>query len=146
MTTILLTGIPRSGTNSVCACLNTLPNCVALTEPMMVPRHGDADRAVSEIISFADATRQRLLSEGVAPSRTVIGIIADNFFPESGDSGLRSGLHDPGVTDVMIGKPLPTNFRLFIKHPAIFTALATRLLVRIPLYAVVRHPLAIPHG
>ena len=43
----------------------------------------------------------------------------------------------------MIGKPLPTDFRLFIKHPAIFTALATRLLVRIPLYAVVRHPLAI---
>ena len=84
MTTILLTGIPRSGTNLVCACLNTLPNCVALTEPMMVPRHGDADRAVSEILSFAEAVRQRLLSEGVAPSRTVKGVIADNFFPETG--------------------------------------------------------------
>ena len=29
----LITGIPRSGRNLVCACLNTLPNCVALTEP-----------------------------------------------------------------------------------------------------------------
>jgi hypothetical protein len=144
MTTILLTGLPRSGTNLVCTCLNTLPNCVALTEPMQVPRHGDADRAVDEIIRYADAARDRLRSEGLAYARTVNGVIADNFYREAvDDNGLRSEQTDAGVTLVKIGKPLAPDFRLFIKHPGIFTVLAKPLLQKLPLYAIVRHPIGV---
>jgi hypothetical protein len=37
---------------------------------------------------------------------------------------------------------LTSDFRLFIGHPAIFTVLAKPLVARLPLYAIVRHPLA----
>lgn len=141
MTITLITGIPRSGTTLVCALLNTLSNCVALAEPMPVPVHGDIDRATDEISSFARAIRTQLITEGLAPSTTVNGIIADNFFGETGtDGGVRLGL--TRLTDVHIDKPLVPDFRLFIKHPAIFTVLAKTLLARFPLYAIVRHPLA----
>ncbi|MGH9675565.1 MAG: hypothetical protein ACRD36_00560 [Candidatus Acidiferrum sp.] len=43
--------------------------------------------------------------------------------------------------DIKIGKPLAPDFRLFIKHPGIFTALAGSLGERFPLFAIVRHPL-----
>jgi hypothetical protein len=138
----LITGIPRSGTTLVCVLLNTLSNCVALAEPMPVPLHGDVARATDEISAFAKATRSRLLTEGVAPSTTVNGIIADNFFGKAkSDRGVRLGLSR--VTDVHVDKPLAPDFRLFIKHPAIFTVLAKSLLDRFPLYAIVRHPLAV---
>lgn len=141
MTTTLITGIPRSGTTFVCACLNTLPNCVALAEPMSVPQHGDIDRAVDEICRFAEATRSRLLAEGMGPSMTVNEVITDNFFEDAkADGGVRLGL--TRMADVKIDKPLTMDFRLFIKHPAIFTVLAQHLLGRLPLYAIVRHPLA----
>jgi hypothetical protein len=141
VTTTLITGIPRSGTTFVCACLNTLPNCVALAEPMHVPQHGDIERAVGEICRFAQATRARLLADGTGPSMTVNGVITDNFFEEAkADGAVRRRL--TRVTDVKIDKPLATNFRLFIKHPAIFTVLAQHLFARLPFYVIVRHPLA----
>ncbi len=142
MTTMLVTGIPRSGTTFVCACLNTLPGCVALVEPMDVPQHGDAARAVEEIVRFATGMRARILAEGSARSATVGGLIPDNTFEEAKtNGGMRRARIQ--VTDIAIDKPLAPDFRLFIKHPAIFTALAQSLLARLPLYAIVRHPLAV---
>ena len=126
MTTTLITGIPRSGTTFVCACLNTIPDCVALAEPMSVPQHGDADRAINEIIRFTEATRARLIFDKVAPSKTVDGVITDNFFEEvKFDGGLRKDRSQ--IINAPIDKPLTQNFRLFVKHPGIFTALADRL-------------------
>ncbi|MGH8325001.1 MAG: hypothetical protein ACRETD_14585, partial [Steroidobacteraceae bacterium] len=137
MTTTLITGMPRSGTTFVCACLNTLSNCVALAEPMDPPRHGDANRAVDEIASFADATRTRILAKGMAPTKTLNGIMADNFFEDARDNrALRRNL--AMAMDIKIGKPLAPDFRLFIKHPGIFTALAGSLGERFPLFAIVR--------
>ena len=141
MTITLLTGLPRSGTTLACACLNTLPDCVALVEPMNVPKHGDADRAVDEIVAFANTTRQRLLEKGIAPSHNVAGAIMDNSFENvRADNGLRQ-MHSY-VSDVKITKPLSSEFHLFIKHPGVFTALALQLAERFPFYAIVRHPLA----
>lgn len=141
MTTTLLTGLPRSGTTLVCACLNALPNCIALTEPMNVPLHGNAGQAVSEIAAFAQATRARILREGLAPSKTLDGVIADNFFEAgNGDGTLRRNLAKNA--DVKIDKPLTPDFNLFIKHPGIFTALSEPLAKLFPFYAIVRHPLA----
>lgn len=141
MTIALITGVPRSGTSLVCACLNTAPDCVALVEPMDVPVHGDAPRAVAEIVRFAQDMRTSILARGVARSVTRDGAIPDNTFEEiKTDGGLR---HAPArVTSVRIDKPLTERFRLFIKHPAVFTALARPLAAAMPLYAVIRHPLA----
>lgn len=141
MTTTFITGIPRSGTTLVCACLNTLPNCVALAEPTQVPQHGDVDRVVNEIVAFARSARTRILQDQLAPSRTVNGVIADNFFEDARDNGtIRRNLSK--IMDVKISKPLTPEFRPFIKYPAIFTVLAQRLKKDYPLYAIVRHPLA----
>ena len=142
MTTTLITGIPRSGTTFVCARLNLAPDCIALAEPMAVPQHGDVARALDEIVDFVDVTRARLLTDGVAPSKTVDGVIADNFFEDLGADGELRRTRER-VINVNFDKPLSTEFRLFIKHPAIFTALAMPLSGRLPLYAIVRHPLAV---
>ncbi|MEJ0094229.1 MAG: hypothetical protein WDN46_12565 [Methylocella sp.] len=141
MTTTLITGVPRSGTTLVCACLNTLPNCVALAEPMRVPVHGDVERAIQEIVTFAETTRTCILLEKLAPSLTINGMIADNFFEDTTvDGSPRRHIAKP--INLEIDKPLDTNFHFFIKHPAIFTALAPRLEKEFPLYAIVRHPIA----
>jgi len=141
MTTILLTGLPRSGTSLVCACLNTAQDVVALVEPMSIPPHGDIQRGVSDVLDFAERTRARLLATGVAPSAVADGVIPDNTAEEArADGRLRAGRIQ--VIDVRISKPLSPEFRLFIKHPGLFTALASPLSAVLPLYAVVRHPLA----
>lgn len=140
--TTLLTGLPRSGTTFVCACLNGLPNCVALAEPMHPPRHGDANRAVEEIASFAQATRAQILSRGEAPTKTLNGVLTDNFFEDATDNrGLRRNLAK--TMQIKIEKPLTPDFRLFIKHPGLFTALARSLGERFSFYAIVRHPLGV---
>ena len=141
MSTTLITGLPRSGTTLACACLNTLPNCVALTEPMSVPLHGDPDRAIAEIAAFASTTRARILREGLAPSMSRAGLMLDNTFEDVSQNGaLRRSAAQ--VADVRITKPLSADFRLFIKHPAFFTALAQPLAENFTFYAIVRHPLA----
>ncbi len=141
MTTTLLTGLPRSGTTLVCACLNALPNCVALTEPMNVPLHGNAEQAVSEVAAFARTTREGILRLGRAPSMSRDGLMVDNTFEEVNHTGnLRRSAAK--VADVKIEKPLTADFNLFIKHPAFFTALAQPLAEAFPFYAIVRHPLA----
>jgi hypothetical protein len=108
---------------------------------MQAPQHGDVDRAVGEIVEFATATRSRILLEQMAPSNTVKGVVADNFFEDPSDN--RSIRRNLAMTsDIKINKPLTPDFNLFIKHPAIFTALAQPLEKEFPLYAIVRHPLA----
>jgi hypothetical protein len=141
MTIALITGVPRSGTSLVCACLNTAPDCVALVEPMDVPFHGDGPRAVEEVVRFAQDMRASIVTHGVARSVTSDGAIPDNTFEEvKADGGLRHARSR--VASVTIDKPLTSRFRLFIKHPALFTVLARPLQAHLPLYAVVRHPLA----
>ncbi|MDD2795311.1 sulfotransferase [Acidocella sp.] len=141
MTTTLLTGLPRSGTTLVCACLNSLPNCVALTEPMSVPLHGNAEQALSEVAAFARATREGILRDGFAPSMSRAGLMVDNTFEEVSHNGnLRRSAAK--VAAVKIEKPLTADFNLFIKHPAFFTALAQPLAEAFAFYAIVRHPLA----
>lgn len=141
MTIALVTGVPRSGTSLVCACLNTAPDCVALVEPMDVPFHGDGPRAVEEIVRFAQDMRESIVANGTARSVMIDGAIPDNTFEDvKADGGVRRAR--ARVAPVTIAKPLTDGFRLFIKHPALFTALAGPLQARLPLYAVVRHPLA----
>ncbi|MGQ0445052.1 MAG: hypothetical protein ACT4O2_07995 [Beijerinckiaceae bacterium] len=141
MNTALLSGLPRSGTTLVCACLNELPDCIALAEPMSPSTHGNVDLLLDEIDAFVASARTRALAEGKACSKTVGKVVApDNWFEKPTlDGRLRAPL--ASLKDIDIGKPLSPGFGLFIKHPSLFTAVSGRLQERYPLYAIVRHPL-----
>jgi hypothetical protein len=140
--TILLTGLPRSGTTLVCALLNEFPDTVALAEPLALDRHGDRDRAVNEIDNFIIATRDEALTANEVTSKHLDGVIPDNWVePPTDSTRLRNVLETRGR--INLGKSLSPNFRLVVKHPAEFSALADLLVDRYPLVAVVRHPLAV---
>ena len=142
MNTLLLTGMPRSGTSLICTMLNEQPDTVALVEPMRLTPHGDADRFEGELDDFIARTRAGLLSDGVAPSKHVGGEIPENTAADVGaGAGLRQVVEQHGV--VRIAKSLTPEFRLIVKHPAIFSALAPRLSESHGLHALVRHPLAV---
>src|ERR1700726_1166825 len=143
MNTTLLTGLPGSGTTLVCACLNELPDCVALHEPMSPSTHGNVDLLLDEIDAFVVSVRTRALAEGKVRTKTV-GKVAwpDNTYEEPTlDGTQRKPLWS--LEDIEIGKPLSPDFGLFIKHPSLFTAVSGRLQERYQLYAIVRHPLEV---
>ena len=142
MTTLLLTGLPRSGTTLACALLNTCPDTVALAEPLRLERHGDRDRAVAEIEAFLAAARRQLREEGRAPSLHVGGIIPDNWAAEpTAAPGRRPSRAERGL--VRFTQPLSADFHLIVKHPGEFSALLDLLAPRHPLLALVRDPLAV---
>lgn len=141
MPTTLLTGLPRSGTTLLCALLNGLPDTVALAEPIDGWAASIEQRLV-QIDEFIVETRARALSEKIAQSMSISGAIPDNLTIEPADSSaLRrwSAFNEP----IKIAKPLSRDFRLYIKHPAAFVASIEAIYERYPVFAMVRHPLAV---
>jgi hypothetical protein len=142
---ILLTGVPRSGTTLCCTLLNRNPRVLALVEPMRIPDfvpEDGAEAACERIARFLAETRARALREGKAPSLQRDGVIVDNpMGPTAGDSTRRPRVVRIG--EVALDRALPADFRLVIKHNALFTALLPELSRRFTIYAVVRDPLAV---
>ena len=142
MRTVLLTGMPRSGTTLACAMLNEKPDTVALVEPMALVPHGNQTRALGEVEYFVAQTRENLLSSGAAPSKHIGGRIPENTVVQPPKPGLlRRAAEEHG--ELQFGKSLTPDFCLVIKHPAFFTAIAAPLVARYPFYAIVRDPLAV---
>lgn len=142
MTTLLLTGLPRSGTTLACALLNDCPDTIALAEPLRLEPHGDRARAVAEIEAFLAGARRQLIEQGQAPSLHVGGAIPDNWAAEpTADPVRRPSRAERGL--VRFAKPLSADFRLIVKHPGEFSALLDLLAPRHPLFALVRDPLAV---
>jgi Sulfotransferase family len=141
--TILLTGLPRSGTTLVCALLNECPDTVALAEPLSLAANGDRTRAMSEIKQFIATTRNQLLETNAAMSCHIDGVVPDNWLDEPLGSNGRLRRSRAQLGCIRFNKPISTAFSLVIKHPAEFSALADLLVGQIPLYAMVRHPLAV---
>jgi hypothetical protein len=146
--TILLTGVPRSGTTLACHLLNKAPDTVALHEPMDVftfaaLRRRGGDAAVLDAISaFAAAQRASLLEHGTARSKAVDGKVPDNPISRVASAdGLRRSM--AGLVQVSFGKPRASGFTLVMKHPSAFSALLPALVSRFQVAAVVRNPLAI---
>lgn len=138
----LLTGLPRSGTTLLCAILNKLPNTVALAEPMPPPESDDPDSIITSTAAFAAAVRVRAISDGMVPTRAIAGKVIDNFVEAPNSEGrLRKPLSQ--VLEVAVDKPLTPDFQLYIKHPALFTALIPHIRNRIALYALIREPLSV---
>jgi hypothetical protein len=163
--TILLTGVPRSGTTLVCHLLNKLPDTVALNEPRLdlqsVIDWQNQGALCSEIGQFLEHARRSLIEDGIALSRQVDGQIPDNPAEDRVYSlfrllldrslghrvgkytrlGLRRINAFQGV--ITIEKPLSNDFLLRVKHNPIFTAILESLHQSYPCYAIVRNPLSV---
>lgn len=141
---ILLTGLPRSGTTLVCHLLNKLSDAVALNEPIQVSRFpylGSHESICDEIEQYFATTRASIHNVGKVISTHVDGEVPDNSFTDkSVDSGLRRSTLRRG--EISIDKPLREDFLLFVKHTAAFTAILEHLVLRFPVFAIIRNPLA----
>lgn len=135
--TILLSGIPRSGTTLICKLLCECPNVIALNEPLPGSLFLTRTQSVEEIQTQAGNIRARLLAKGTAPVRTMDGKITDNAFDEG------SGQREKVIrrTEVFFDKPLTPDFRLILNHNAEFSLLLPELALAFPFYAVVRNPI-----
>lgn len=140
MNTLLLTGLPRSGTTLTCALLNQLPDVLALAEPIPLQDVSNRSAAVERVVDFVRTARERALGEGKAPTASVSWSGDNLVAPPHSRGDLRASLG--GVRPLRIDKPLSGRFLLCIKHPALFTALAQELMRDFPVFAIVRSPLA----
>lgn len=142
---IIVTGLPRSGTTLTCHLLNKVPNTVALHEPMDVmklAKYKNHSLACDRIEAFFEQMRRSILKRKKAVSKQVNGKVPDNpIASQYSVSGLRATV--VSHTEIIINNTLETNFTLIIKHPSAFTALLEALVVRFPVYAVIRNPLSV---
>jgi hypothetical protein len=139
---ILLTGPARSGTTLTCACLNQLPDCLALAEPMTPPTHGNIDGALQYVSEFLTAARIKALAEKKATTKMAAGgFDTANWFDPPDPTGKIRATRE-FVGELPVSKALSARFKLIVKHPGFFTALAQPLQELYPLYALVRDPLA----
>lgn len=140
--TVLLTGLPRSGTTLTCALLNEFHDTIALAEPISLDPSGGSASAVKQIREFITTVRSQAPLTNEAVSTHVDGVVPDNWAnAPSGNDSLRKVVVSHGV--IRLNKPLSSEFHLIIKHPAEFSALANLLSDSYPLVAQVRHPLAV---
>jgi len=138
----LLTGLPRSGTTLLCALLNQMPNAIAMAEPLQVGEDWTAENIVLRLDQFLGGARVMALNEGVFLTKSRNGLVVDNTFDEpNGSVGLRKPQEI--LSYVSVGKKLSADFRLFIKHPALFTLFSGQLSNHYSIYASVRNPLAV---
>lgn len=143
MTDILLTGLPRSGTTLMCHLLNKVPNAVALHEPMQPNELAGLpmDEVLARVRTFFDTERQRVLREGRATSKAYNGTVPANNLTDEDTSGKR--LRVINGHQIVVSNVSRPDFRLYMKHPAFFTACLPYLASRMPCFAIVRNPLAV---
>jgi hypothetical protein len=142
--TVLLAGLPRSGTTLVCNLLTSLPNVVALNEPMKVKELSNmtTEQQFAAINQFVAENRYSLLKSGVATSKHIEGQIPDNTFRDNvSNRGLRVPLAEHG--QIKLDKILTEDFVLAIKHNAAFAYLLNKLVLRYSCYGIIRNPLAV---
>jgi len=139
---IILTGLPRSGTNLTCTLLNKVEDTVALSEPMDVVELARAGNRAAHVRKFMHQQRTSLHENGTALTKHRGGKVRDNFFSDAANhDGLR---HSKSVCEyISIGKNLSSEFNLAVKHPSVFSALLPELNAEFPCYALVRNPISV---
>lgn len=140
----LVTGLPRAGTTLTCHLLGSLPDTVALPEPMDLAtlENKSPQEILGRVDHFIDETRASLLDDRTAHSMHIAGEVPED--PVSGEQlqhGLRKSIASSGR--IRFDKTLSTDFLLVIKHNAGFAAILEHLARRYLCYAVVRNPLAL---
>jgi hypothetical protein len=120
----LLAGLPRSGTSLCCCLADALPDTVALIQPLASRFDGfKPPQAAREVRRDLATLRQRLLAERRAPTVLVEGALGDNVVGDAkDDAGLRRKLGESKA--VALTRTLSPNYTLFVKHNALFAALA----------------------
>lgn len=142
--TVLLSGLPRSGTTLVCNLLTSLSNVVALNEPMKVMELSDmaTEQQFDAIDQFVAENRYSLLKYRVATSKHIDGRVPDNTFKDKvSDEGLRVSIAEHG--QIKLDKVLTEDFVLAIKHNAAFAYLLNKLVLRYNCFGIIRNPLAV---
>ena len=140
----IITGLPRSGTTLVCHLLSSLPDVVALSEPMKVLNFKGltTQQLHIEINSFVLQNRESLLNRGLASSKQINGKVPDNTISNNiYENGLRQKLAQKG--QIVLNKVLSDNFTIIIKHNAAFTAFLDKLIPYYNCFGIIRNPLAI---
>lgn len=142
--TVLITGVPRSGTTLCCSVLNQHKNTVALHEPIPASRFVDVyepDDAVMEIRKFSLETYKKIKSSHIAPTKQKDGTLPTNPVEEGFRQSLRKEVVSLG--EIKIVKELEDPFVLAIKHNALFASLLVRLDEHFRIYGIVRNPLSL---
>ena len=138
---IIITGVPRSGTTLVCSLLNRLPDVVALNETMdvaaLAAMDGDAAR-VTAVAQYLADVRQAIVQRAEKPERRLHGDGDNMFLPAAAGERRWAGAE---VALVPVGKPLRPGLTLALKHPNAFAALLPELRQRFDCWALVRNPL-----
>jgi hypothetical protein len=147
MPDVVLTGLPRSGSTLTCHLLNRCADTVALHEPIPMgdlARDYSGEGLLGQIELFFSQTRQSLLRDRRATSKTVAGKVPDNTFGEArgNEDQLRRSLASHGEVH-FADKELTPDFTLAVKHNAGFAAMLERLTTRFPCYGIIRNPLAV---
>ena len=139
----LITGLHRSGTTLICHLINKLPNAVALDEPLCIDRLINAsDEAIIRDITFFFAEqREEILSTGWATSKSTDGVVGSNHLSDVVCNGTRQSLVNGNR--LQVANIANASFDLFVKHPAFFTAMLSRLEKNFCCYANIRNPLAV---
>ncbi|RST80105.1 hypothetical protein EJC49_24740 [Aquibium carbonis] len=142
-TDALLTGLPRSGTTLTCHLLNKLPDSVALHEPMQVAELAALAPSdmTGRIEAFFAQQRAMIEREGKATSKSNNGSVPSNPWGNPDESGVRRPLID-GL-EIEVRNVTGPDFRLYMKHPAFFTAALPILAAHFECFAIVRNPLAV---
>lgn len=141
---VLLTGIPRSGTTLVCSILDEQSSVTALHEPID-PASFDgvrgARRAMNVVVSSVVRYREAIIDLGEVTSKQKEGRIPDNSVYKTQGDGLRAEITRRGP--VHVGEFVPDDLVLILKHNALFTSLLPDLAKALPVFAIVRNPLAV---
>ena len=143
--TVLLTGVPRSGTSLACRLLDGADDTVALVEPLRLEEFESldtADAALSYLDTRLESIRVDTLRKAVAPSTHVAGVLSDARVAER-STGDRLRAPQGVQGEIRINKPLSSDFCLVVKHNALFAALMTLLSQRYRCLALVRNPLPV---
>lgn len=140
---VLITGLPRAGTTLVVSLLNRLDDVVALHEPIeFLQAPLEREHAYDALIApFLASTRAQILATRKVRTRIIAGRDDNPYGGDRNEFGLRTSRTH--LDWVSVDKPLTPDFLLAVKHPMAFTALVDDLVARLPVYAVVRNPLAL---
>ena len=163
---VLVTGLPRGGTTLTCELLGSLPDTVALDEPLRPrdlfgrQRHArnrlhrqlraararffpfDVTRVCDKIDEFLASTRASVVERGLAVTKHVEGrVLGAKVADERTSDGLRRVLSTRG--EIAVDETFPADFLLVVKQNALFAALIPELARRHRVVAVVRNPLSV---
>jgi hypothetical protein len=144
MRDIIITGVPRSGTTLAAAILDQAPDCFCLSEPeehvALMQRSRSGNDFVDRLEEAFSSTRAVLFAGGaVTDRREPTGRPVTNYYAAKTHARRRQ----PAFTVRPVSRPgLSSEFRLGIKHNALYTAVLPEIArrKRFKIIVIVRNP------